>query len=32
MLKIKIDNGLKNIILDLFKIDFVDSFGLGVFV
>lgn len=37
MLKVKIDNDkelklLKNIILDLFKIDFFDSFGLGVFV
>ncbi|WP_370497200.1 STAS domain-containing protein [Trichodesmium erythraeum] len=31
-LKTKIDNGPKNIILDLSKIDFVDSSGLGALV
>lgn len=32
MVKAKIDQGPKNIILDLSKIDFVDSSGLGALV
>ncbi len=32
MIKAKIDQGPKNIILDLSKIDFVDSSGLGALV